>query len=134
MHAAKLALNYALGERGEPAASFTAAAPPRATAFGSGFAAEMGTRYVAGWTRFQQDLGQDNKPLPINNSRLTWQNVATNGVEAFWRVDTPWNVMAKGIVGVGRGNQGGHMNDEDWGLPRRPPSPRCSRTRTRERM
>jgi len=120
VHAAKLAINYALDERGEPAASLASGAGARAPAFGSGFEAEIGGRYVYAWSRFQQDLGTENVPLPVNNSRLTWENVGTNGVELFGRIDTPWNVMLKGIVGVGRGDEG-HIQDEDWGIARTVP-------------
>lgn len=52
--------------------------------------------------------------LPFNNSRLTWNNVDTNGGELFGRVDTPENIMVKGFLGAGQGDQG-HINDEDWG-------------------
>jgi outer membrane protease len=38
-----------------------------------------------------------------------------NGAEAFARVDTSFGLMLKGLVGGASG--GGHMNDEDWGLP-----------------
>jgi hypothetical protein len=41
--------------------------------------------------------------------------MGTNGGEFFGRIDTPENVMVKGFVGLGRGDQG-HINDEDWGV------------------
>ncbi len=121
VHSARLAINYALSDRGEPypdaePADGKAIAP----AFASGFESEIGGRYVYAWTRFQQDLGRNDRPLPVSNSRLTWEGVGTNGTELYGRVDTPWNVMMKGFVGVGRGDQG-HINDEDWGLPRGEP-------------
>jgi opacity protein-like surface antigen len=121
VHSARLAINYSLGDRGEPLpgpelAGSKAVAP----AFATGFESEIGGRYVYAWTRFQQDLGRDDRALPVNNSRLTWEGVGTNGVELYGRVDTPWNVMMKGIVGIGRGDQG-HINDQDWGLPRGQP-------------
>ena len=76
---------------------------------------EIGGRYVYAWSRYQQDLGKGGQPLPVNASRLTWQDVGTGGVELYGRIDTPWNVMLKGIVGVGRGSEG-EIYDEDWGL------------------
>ena len=120
VHAAKLAIDYALDERGAPAAGAASEVGARGPAFASGFEAEFGGRYVYAWSRFQQDLGTENAPLPVNNSRLTWENVGTNGVELFGRIDTPWNVMLKGIVGVGRGDEG-HIQDEDWGIARTGP-------------
>lgn len=40
--------------------------------------------------------------------------MGTNGGEAFGRIDTPENVMLKGFMGLGKGDQG-HIVDEDWG-------------------
>jgi hypothetical protein len=121
VHAAKLAINYALGDRGEPVfGSELTGSRARAPAFASGLDSEIGGRYVYAWTRFQKDLGRGGHPLPVNNSRLTWEGAGTNGAELYGRVDTPWNFMLKGLVAVGRGDQG-HINDEDWGIPREQP-------------
>src|SRR5262249_48631589 len=43
-------------------------------------------------------------------------DLATHAGELFGRVTTPWNVFAKGFVGGGK-IVGGHMNDEDFGIP-----------------
>ncbi len=116
LHAVKLAVNYALDDRGEPLASEEAVIRPVvAGGFARGLQVEFGGRYVHGWSRFQQDLGKNLTPLPANASRLTWESVGTNGMEIYGRIDTPWNVMFKTIVGVGRGSEG-NIYDEDWGL------------------
>lgn len=116
VHAAKLLLNYALNDRGSPVDAATeASAPTLAPAFADGLDVEIGGRYVYGWSRFQQDLGKNEAPLPANASRLTWEGSGTGGVELYGRIDTPWNVMLKGFVGVGRGSTG-NIYDEDWGL------------------
>lgn len=113
VHAAKLVVNYALEDRGNPL-DVANERPALASAFGGGLEVEMGGRYVYGWSRYQQDLGKTTAPLPSNISRLTWENAGTGGVELYGRIDTPWNVMLKGIVGVGRGRSG-EIFDEDWG-------------------
>jgi opacity protein-like surface antigen len=101
VHAAKLAINYALGDRGEPVfGTELAGSRAIAPAFASGFDTEIGGRYVYAWTRFQKDLGREQHPLPVNNSRLAWEGAATNGAELYGRVDTPWNFMLKGLVAV----------------------------------
>jgi hypothetical protein len=112
LHAVKLALNYQLGERGspEPELSKSSVAAPAV----HGFETELGGRYVYAWTRFQQDLGKPPLALPVDNSRLTWKDQRTNGGELFGRIDTPENIMVKGFIGLGRGDQG-HIYDEDWG-------------------
>jgi len=116
IHAVKLAVNYQLWDKGSlsdsPVDPFTNGVVPART---PGFGSEVGGRYVYAWTRFQQDLGNKPLVLPINNSRLTWDNLGTNGGELFARIDTPENVMVKGFVGLGQGDQG-HIYDEDWGL------------------
>jgi len=40
--------------------------------------------------------------------------MGANAGEFFGRVDTPENVMLKGFIGRGRGDEG-HIDDEDWG-------------------
>ena len=118
LHAAKLALNYALGDRSDPLrGAELAGASAIASGFASGFDVELGGRYVYARNRFQKDLGNEGRdPLPVNNSRLTWDGINTNGYEVYGRIDTPWNVMLKGFVGVARGDEG-HIRDEDWGVP-----------------
>jgi len=115
LHTVKLALNYALNDRGEVASELGPAGLFVPGTFGRGLQVEIGGRYVYGWSRFQQDLGKHYVALPANASRLTWEDVGTGGPETYWRVDTPWNFVLKGIVGVGRGSSG-EIFDEDWGL------------------
>ncbi len=116
VHAVKLAINYAIGDRAPPSDASAndwlkkdMAAPPT-----PGFETELGVRYVYAWSRFQQDLGKPPQALPVNNSRLTWSDMGANAGEFFGRVDTPENVMLKGFIGRGRGDEG-HIDDEDWG-------------------
>ena len=83
-----------------------------------GFEVQVGAGYAYGWGRFQKDIGVLKAPgIPQNLliSRLTYDDMKTNSGEVFARVDTPWNLMAKGFIGGGNGKSG-HMNDEDWGL------------------
>jgi opacity protein-like surface antigen len=114
VHAMKLGLNYRFGDR---PASLSSSGPigfvPTAGVVNS-VEVEVGTRYVHGWGRYQQDLG-GGPPLPVNNSRLTWDHLQTDGAELFARIDTAENVMLKGMIGGGAGNLG-YINDEDWGL------------------
>jgi opacity protein-like surface antigen len=123
LHVAKLSVNYALEDRGAVADSFQAdSAPTVPDALSApGFAFEAGGRFVYGWTRFQKDLGNEDAPLPTNNSRLIYDSGGTNGLEFYGRIDSPWNVMLKGVVGVGRGHDGWNT-DEDWGIARPGPS------------
>lgn len=80
-----------------------------------GWEFELGARYVYGWGRFQKDLSP-----PSLVSRLTYGDMQTNSGEFFGRIDSPNNIMLKGLVGVGAGRIG-RMNDEDWALaPSRP--------------
>jgi hypothetical protein len=113
VHAVKLALNYRLYDYGAPP-SLDELAGNVQTVHVPGFQSEFGAHYVYGWTRFQKDLGNLVMGLPVNNSRLTWDNMTTGSGELFARIDTPENVMVKGFLGMGRGDQG-HINDEDWG-------------------
>jgi opacity protein-like surface antigen len=110
IHEVKLGVNYRFGDRTAPAA----AAPVATARVANAVQVELGTRYVHGWGRYKQDLGGASPP-PVNNSRLTWVDLQTDGGELFGRIDMPKNVVVKGFVGRGSGHHG-HMNDEDWGL------------------
>jgi opacity protein-like surface antigen len=117
VHAVKIALNYHLGDglgdvADEAYMPSTGALPASVT----GYQSEAGIRYVYAWSKFQQDLGNPPFGLPVNNSRLTWNDMGTSGTELFWRFDTPQNIVLKGFAGLGYGNTG-HINDEDWGIP-----------------
>jgi opacity protein-like surface antigen len=76
---------------------------------------KAGVRYVHGWARFQKDLGIMRVGVASPASRLTYESPSLDGAEGFARIDTSFGLMVKGLVGGGSG--GGHMNDEDWGLP-----------------
>jgi outer membrane protease len=85
----------------------------------AGWGGEAGARYFGSWGRFQKDLGQFNSSgLPNISavSRLTYSDMQTNSGELFGRIDSPWRVFVKGFVGTGV-NNGGGMNDEDFGIP-----------------
>lgn len=105
----KLGLSYRLGGQGGPGLL----ALPAASVSASGFDVALGGRYVFGWGRFVQNLGRNPaQPEPATVSRLTYDGLTSEGTELFGRIDTPYNVMVKGLVGAGSGN--GIMNDEDW--------------------
>jgi len=110
IHEFKLGVNYRFGDRAAP----MAAAPARSARLADHLQVELGARYVYGWGRYKQDLGGSSPP-PVNNSRLTWTDLQTDGAELFGRVELPKNFVVKGFVGRGTGHHG-HMNDEDWGL------------------
>lgn len=118
MHVVKLGLNYRFGVAGGagwPAASSSPSGTPTA-AMPLGWEAELGGRYWASWGRFQKDLGSTSIPSMANvlNSRLTYNSTANSG-EFFGRVESPWNVFAKGFIGAG-GLSSGSLTDEDWFL------------------
>jgi opacity protein-like surface antigen len=112
----KLGLNYKLGVK--PWSRFEPAAPPIFPLdawSGDGFwspawETEFGIRYVYGLGRFQKDLAP-----PSLVSRLTYDEMKSNAGEVFARLDSPQNLMIKGLYGIGH-LKGGHMNDEDWGI------------------
>ena len=125
MHVFKMGMNYKFGPDVAPfptglawpgarVAKYTKAPP----IVPSGWAVELGGRYWYSSGRFQKDmapsvLGAQNPTTSI--SRLTWDNLTSHSGEMFGRVDSPFNVFAKGFVGGGN-ISGGKINDEDWGL------------------
>jgi len=113
MQAVKMGVNYRWGG----AAQFAYAADPAPPA---GWQVEAGGRYVAGWGQFHKDIGNftsSGLPSISGVSRLTYDDMQTQGGEFFGRVDLPWwNVFVKGYVGGGF-IKAGHMNDEDFGIP-----------------
>jgi hypothetical protein len=109
----KVGLNYRFGGGGGPLPmEQVLALPPR------GLEIEAGGRYVAGWGRFQKDLGIPDQGDTSLASRLTYSGMKSSGGELFGRIDVPFNVMVKGMIGTG--DSGGTLNDEDWGLPSPP--------------
>jgi opacity protein-like surface antigen len=118
IHAFKVGLNYKLG--GTPAPQYDDCCsgsikdgPPPVP----GIEFEVGARYVHGWGRFQKDIGLFTGTAPplVLISRLTYDDLRTNSGEVFARVDTPHNIMVKGLLGIGSGKSG-RLNDEDWGI------------------
>jgi outer membrane protease len=69
---------------------------------------------VYGWGQFHKDLGIPHRGVASLASRLTCDNEDTNGGEAFARLDTPFGIMVKGLIGGA--SSGGSLNDADWGL------------------
>jgi opacity protein-like surface antigen len=132
IHVFKMGMNYKFGPDAAPlATAFTwpgvgfanyTKAPPTFKAppiVPPAWAVEVGGRYWYSTGRFQVDLapgltGAQNPTTAI--SRLTWDNLNGHSGETFGRVDSPFNVFAKGFVGGGI-LTGGKINDEDWGLP-----------------
>jgi opacity protein-like surface antigen len=126
IHVFKMGMNYKFGP---DAAPFTTAAawpgggvakytkaPP---VIRSGWSVEVGGRYWYSTGQFQLDLapgltGAQNPTTEI--SRLTWDKLTGHSGEVFGRLDSPFNVFAKGFVGGGT-LTGGKIIDEDWGLP-----------------
>ena len=111
IHAFKIGMNYMLAPARGSDAPLVATNP----SLPDGFAVTIGARYVHGWGQFHKDLGIQGEGLGSLASRLTYNNDGTDGGEAFARLDTPFGVMVKGLIGGASG--GGRLNDEDWDLP-----------------
>jgi opacity protein-like surface antigen len=119
-HVFKLGVNYRFG--GAPLVSddgYGDSIKDAAYARVSGTELEFGGRYVYGWGRFQKDLGVTGAGVNGLASRLTYDDMNTNGGELFARLDTRQNLMVKGLIGFGSGDNG-KMNDEDWFIPSLP--------------
>jgi opacity protein-like surface antigen len=114
IHEFKIGMNYQLGERGVlPGPDFIGELLPHRPSGGTEI--EAGARYVYGWSQFHKDLGLIGQGVTSLASRLTYDNTSTSGGELFARIDTPHNIMLKGLIGAGT-SSGGDLNDEDWGL------------------
>jgi opacity protein-like surface antigen len=88
---------------------------------GGGYRLTTGIRYVYGWGQFHKDLGLEGEGTSGLASRLTYGNNSTHGWEGTGRLDTPYGVMVKGLIGFS--GSGGTLNDEDWNLSSdRPPA------------
>jgi opacity protein-like surface antigen/outer membrane protease len=114
IHQFKIGMNYAFGD-GRSAGREQARLLAREAGATNATQVTAGVRYVHGWGQFQKDLGIIGLGLASPASRLTYESSDMNGAEGFARVDTSFGLMLKGLVGGASG--GGHMNDEDWGLP-----------------
>lgn len=108
MHLVKLGLNYRWGG---PRAATAEESPPPPEAWAPGWEFDVGTRYWYSFGKYQGANGQPN----ILISRLTYDHMTGHSGEVFARLDSPFNVFIKGMIGAG-GLSGGTMVDEDWGL------------------
>ena len=113
LHQVKLGVNYRLGDPGQWGDADSLKDGPVTLA--PAWQVQLGTRYAGSWGRFQKDLGTNGPNASNLQSRLTYNNMTTNGGELFARIDTPDNFVLKGFAGLGQGNTG-QMNDEDWAL------------------
>ena len=114
IHQFKIGLNYKL-DGGNVSAAESARQFAGESGWANGTQYKAGVRYVHGWARFQKDLGIMGLGVASPASRLTYESPSLDGAEGFARIDTSSGLMVKGLVG--RATGGGHMNDEDWGLP-----------------
>ena len=114
IHQFKIGLNYRL-DGGNVSAAESARQFAGESGWANGTQYKAGVRYVHGWARFQKDLGIMGLGVASPASRLTYESPSLDGAEGFARIDTSSGLMVKGLVG--RATGGGHMNDEDWGLP-----------------
>jgi hypothetical protein len=114
IHQFKIGLNYRL-DGGNASAAESARQLAGESGWANGTQYKAGVRYVHGWARFQKDLGIMGLGVASPASRLTYESPGLDGAEGFARIDTSSGLMVKGLVG--RATGGGHMNDEDWGLP-----------------
>jgi opacity protein-like surface antigen len=125
IHVFKMGMNYKFGPDAAPFSTAPAwpgigvakytKAPPMVP---SGWSVEVGGRYWYSTGQFQLDLapgltGAQNPTTEI--SRLTWDKLTGHSGEVFGRLDSPFNVFAKGFVGGGT-LTGGKITDEDWGV------------------
>jgi opacity protein-like surface antigen len=117
IHQFKIGLNYRMGaddtsSDGAWREIFRPGGPTQTT---SQTKVEAGVRYVRGWSRFQKDQQHASAPN-ATQSRLTYDDMTSDGAEFFGRVDASFGLMIKGIVGSGSGGGTNNMNDEDWSL------------------
>ena len=120
LHQFKIGMNYRFGPGSDAGDDGFMAGllPPGPTPGPARNEFTAGVRYVHGWGQFHKDLGIQGEGITSLASRLTYDGTSTNGAELYGRLDTVHDMMVKGIVGGLSG--GGHMNDEDWGLPSPP--------------
>jgi opacity protein-like surface antigen len=92
LHVLKFGLNYRLGE-GAPLVDPDFGLGTLRAPFPSPWELEAGARYVYGWGRFQKDLGIPGLGQSSLASRLTYEDMTTNGAELVARVDAPFDVI-----------------------------------------
>ena len=115
IHQFKIGMNYKFGDGQSSGREEVRRFAGESGSAANGTKYQAGVRYVHGWGQFQKDLGIIGLGIASPASRLTYDSDGVDGAEAFARIDTSFGLMVKGLVGGGTG--GGHMNDEDWGLP-----------------
>lgn len=111
LHVVRVGLNYRFG------GSATSAGSSDTTEYGvaawtPGWEFEGGARYWFSWGNFQSANGVSTGSLV---SRLPYNNMEGHSGELFARLDSPFGVFVKGLLGGG-GITHGTMYDEDWGL------------------
>jgi opacity protein-like surface antigen/outer membrane protease len=111
LHFVKLGLNYRWGGASRPTSGDGPADSAAAQALSPGWEFELGGRYWYSWAKYQGANGATHDVLV---SRLTYDHMPGHSGEVFGRLDSPFNVFAKGFVGGGV-ISGGTMVDEDWG-------------------
>ncbi len=108
MHLFRLGLNYRLdGDRSKEPSDQAA----DETSWQPHWEFEGGARYWFSWGNFQSSNGGPTTLV----SRLPYNNMEGHSGELFARLDAPFNVFVKGLIGGG-GISNGNMYDEDWGL------------------
>ena len=114
MHLFKLGVNYRFGrDSGSPGAASEGSPFARTWHRPGGLEAEFGGRSWYSTGKFQWDNFASSDVL---KSRLTYAGLRGHSGEFFGRVDAPFNVFVKGLIGAGS-IVDGTLNDEDWGLP-----------------
>ena len=126
IHLVRLGLNYQFGAR-QPADGATADTAPASAAPPTGWEIDLGTRFWYSWGKYQ---GTNGPQSDIAISRLTYDNMPGKSGEIFARLDAPFNVFVKGLIGAG-GIGAGTMIDEDWGQPGAAPPDTYSNTDSR---
>ena len=112
LHFVKLGLNYRWGGASKPASGDWAANSEAAPPWVPGWEFELGARYWYSWAKYQGANGATHDVLV---SRLTYDHMPGHSGEVVARLDSPFNVFAKGFVGGGI-ISGGTLVDEDWGI------------------
>lgn len=81
----------------------------------TGWHLDVGLRYFYSWGRFQKDLPRGTTSSNLV-SRLVYDDLQAHSGELFGRIETPYAVFSKVMIGMGRIHKS-KMNDEDWLIP-----------------